>query len=301
MRAFSFSFVFFYLAIVSCDLYPQDEYEEFYVVESYLVALEELPPVFLSTTAPATSAYSFAGFSVQNADVRIDLLTGDKNSGIEQTFIYQMDSSGVYSSTTSHQVLPARTYQLRISNLPDDDPNALIRGYTAVPDTFSSKSQVPDSVIYQSVNQIQLDITPSVNAERQSYFIFTTIALNPSFQNFTPLYADFFDEDEDQLSDFTKTSSGIVNEANFETQEDGTITLKYPWLAVAFFENNQIVANIIDDNIYDFLRSQTVQLGGSTLSPGEIPNALYRLEGGIGVFGSLAADTIQTYIKRPQQ
>jgi len=299
MRSLSITLISFFLILVSCDLYPQDEYEEFYVVESYLVALDPLPSVFLSTTAPATSEYSFDGFAVNNADVEINLLSGDENSSVEQTFPYQMDSNGVYSSIVSHEVLPARTYQLRITDIPND-PEAFITGYTAVPDTFSSKSQVRDSVIYQSEEQIQLDITPSVNAERQSYFIFTTIALNPSLENFTPLYADFFNEDEDELSDFTKTSSGIVNEANFETQSDGTITLKYPWLAVAFFENNQIVANIIDDNIYDFLRSQSVQLGGSTLSPGEIPNAIYQLEGGIGVFGSLAADTIQTYIKRPQ-
>lgn len=289
----------FSLILVSCDLYPQDEYEEFYVVESYLVALEELPQVFLSTTAPVSSEYSFQNFAVTNVSVEVNLLTGGEGSSIEQSFSYQMDSDGVYSPATAHEVLPARTYQLRITNIPDD-PSASIVGYTAVPDTFSSKSQVPDSVIYQSENQIELDISPSINSERQSYFIFTTIALDPSIQNFTPLYADFFDEDEDQLSDFVKTSSGIVNEANFETKPDGTITLKYPWLAVAFFENNQIVANIIDDNIYDFVRSQSVQLGGSTLSPGEIPNALYRLEGGIGVFGSLAADTIQTYIKRPE-
>ena len=91
-----------------------------------------------------------------------------------------------------------------------------------------------------------------------------------------------------------------MNESNFEISPDSSVILQYPWLAVAFFEENQIVANIIDDNIYDFVRSQSVQLGGSTLSPGEIPNILYNIEGGIGVFGSIAADTIQTYIKRPE-
>lgn len=298
MRSLLYTLLIFSTILISCNLYPQDDYEEFYVVESYLIALEELPQVYLSTTAPVSSEYSFSNFAVNGADVQVNLLSGEEGSSIEQVFPYQMEADGIYGSVVSHEVLPARTYQLMITGIPGD-ADASITGYTAVPDSFSTKSQIPDTVVYQSENQIELDITPSVNSERQSYFIFTTISLDPSLQNLTPLYADFFDEEEDEISDFTKTSSGIVNEANFETKSDGTVTLKYPWLAVAFYEKNQIVANIIDDNIYDFIRSQSVQLGGSTLSPGEIPNVIYRLEGGIGVFGSLAADTIQTYIERP--
>lgn len=287
-----------FFLVVSCDLYPQDEYEEFYVVESYLVAERQLPPLFLSTTAPASARYSFQDFAVDNATVQVDLLSGDANSAIEQTFLYQMDSSGVYSSIQQHSVLPARNYQLRISNIPGDNL-ASITGVTSVPDSFTSTSTVPDSVVYQSENQLEITINPSRSGDRQNYFIFTTIAEHPTIENLTPLYADFFDEEEDVIEDFEKTSSGIVNEANFEITNDGSVILKYPWLAVAFFEDNRIVANIIDDNIYDFVRSQSVQLGGSTLSPGEIPNVIYRLEGGIGVFGSIAADTIETYIKRP--
>ena len=298
MRSLLITLTIFSIIFISCDLYPQDDYQEFYVVESYLIAQDQLAPIYLSTTAPATSAYSFEDYAVTGANIRVHLLSDDGDSNIVQTFSYQLDSAGVYSSIFPHEVIPSRTYQLQITDLPDD-PNASIIGYTTIPDTFSNVSEVPDTVIYQSENQIEIDITPSLNTQRQSYFIFTTIALNPSKENFTPLYSDFFDDEEDEIGDFVKTSSGIVNEANFETKPNGVVTLKYPWLAVAFYGDNQIVANIIDDNIYDFLRSQSVQLGGSTLSPGEIPNVLYRLDGGIGVFGSLAADTIQTYIQRP--
>jgi len=53
--------------------------------------------------------------------------------------------------------------------------------------------------------------------------------------------------------------------------------------------------------MYDFLRSQSVQTGGSTLSPGEIQNIDYNVEGGIGIFGSMASDTIAVNILEPQQ
>ncbi len=282
---------------VSCDLYPQDEYEEAYVVEAYMVAQNTLPKVYVSRTAPVSDAYIFDDYAVKGANVEIRLLEDGIGSNIEQQFSYRMADPGIYEPEIELEVLPARTYQLNITF--NNDP-IVIQGYTTVPDTFSSNTAIPDTVIYQSPNQIELDITPSENRERQNYFIFTTIALDADIENFTPLYADFFDEEEDEINDFVKTSSGIVNEANFETRADGTINLKYPWIAVAFYGRNQIVANIIDDNLYDFVRSQAVQLGGSTLSPGEIPNLIYRLDNAVGVFGSIAADTIQTYIKRPQ-
>ncbi len=297
MRSVSLLLIIFSMVYISCDPYPQDEYEEYYVVESYLIAQDQLPPIYLSRTAPVTSKYSFEDFAVSNASVRVKLLSDNADSNVVQIFPYSYDSSGVYIPVLTHEVLPSRIYKLEIDNIPNDS-DAFISGYTAVPDTFSTIGTIPDTVTYQSDNQIEIDISPSVNTQRQSYFIFTTIALNPRLENFTPVYAEFYDEENDEIGEFVKTSSGIVNQSNFVTNPDETITLKYPWLAVAFFGDNQIVANVLDDNIYDFLRSQSVQLGGSTLSPGEIPNLLYNLNGGIGIFGSLAADTIQTYVKR---
>ena len=302
MRSLQLTVLIFTLLAVSCNEYPQDDYEEFYVVETYLIAQNELPEIYLSTTAPVTSKYLFQDYAVSNASITIDLLSGDEDSEIEQFFGYTMDNqnSGIYKPLIPHKVLPSRTYRIRIADLPNN-PLASIVGYTTVPDTFSTISDVPDTVVYQSNEQIELNITESVNPDRQSYFIFTTISQSPEVSSFTPLYLNFYDQDEDQLGDYVKTSSGIVNEENFDTNSDGTLTLKYPWIGVAFFGDNLIVANTVDDNIYDFLRSQSVQLGGSTLSPGEIPNVLYKLEGGIGVFGSLAADTIRTYIKRSSE
>lgn len=302
MRLVLLTFFIFALILVSCEEYPQDDYEEFYVVETYLIAQNQLPDIYLSTTAPVTSKYLFQDYAVSNATVTIDLLSDDEDSQIEQFFSYTMDreNPGVYKPRIPHKILPSRTYRIRVDDLPDD-PFASIVGYTTVPDTFSTISEVPDTVVYQSDEQIELEITESVNPDRQSYFIFTTISEAPEFESFTPLYLDFYDQEEDDLGDYVKTSSGIVNEENFDIHSNGTLTLKYPWIGVAFFGDNLIVANTVDDNVYDFLRSQSVQLGGSTLSPGEIPNVLYRLEGGIGVFGSLAADTIRTYIKRSSE
>ena len=42
-------------------------------------------------------------------------------------------------------------------------------------------------------------------------------------------------------------------------------------VAIIFYGPNRIFANALDDNLYDYIRSQSIQQGGSTFSPGEIP------------------------------
>lgn len=295
MKNIFITFLLFASIMISCDLYPQDEYEEFYVVESYLVANRQLPLLKLSTTAPATEVYNFDNLGVNNATVQVFLLEGEEGTNTEQVFSYTNTAPGIYEATVQHDVLPARTYQL---NITFPDPSEEVNAFTIVPDTFSVIGGVPASIVYQSSEQLEVTLSESSYPGRQNVYIFNTIASNPVFENLTPLYADFY-EDEDDLDDFANLSSGILNEANFDDNPDGTVTIRYPWLAVAYFGDSKIVANTIDDNIYDFVRSQSVQLGGSTLSPGEIQNVIYRMEGAIGVFGAMASDTIRTDILRP--
>lgn len=296
MKKIFITILLFTSLMISCDIYPQDEYEEFYVVESYLVANRQLPALKLSTTAPATEVYNFDNLGVNNATVQVFLLEGVEGTNPEQVFSYTNTAPGVYEATVQHDVLPTRTYQL---NITFPNPAEEVNAFTIVPDTFSVIGGVPSSIVYQSTEQLEVTISKSSFPGRQNVYIFNTIADEPIIENLTPLYADFYEDDEDLLEDFANLSSGILNEANFDDNPDGTVTIRYPWLAVAFYGDSKIVANTIDDNIYDFVRSQSVQLGGSTLSPGEIQNVIYRMEGAIGVFGAIASDTIQTDILRP--
>jgi hypothetical protein len=152
-------------------------------------------------------------------------------------------------------------------------------------------------VTYQRNPQFRATTSQSTYPERQSYYIFTVNAIDPEEEDLTPLYADFVD-DEDELSDFFVNSSGIINQENYDINTDQSITISLPWLGVAFYGANDIIINAIDDNMYDFLRSQDVQGGGALLSPGEIQNVVYNIAGGIGIFGSMASDTNRVFIRR---
>lgn len=279
----------------ACDIYPQDEYQEYYVVESYLIAQQNLSKIRVSRTLPANQVYSLSDAAVTNASIQIELLEGDEESNIEEIIPYSWDREGLYRPLVSHNVLPSRTYRLRITipGTPQD-----IIAYTRVPGEFQILGGIPDSIVYQSSEQLQINLTRSEYPGRQTVYIINTLAGEAAFENLTPLYADFY-EDEEDLELFANISSGLINEGNFTIKDDNTITIQYPWLAAAYFGNNIIVVNAIDDNIYDFVRSSSVQLGGSTLSPGEIQNAIYNIEGAIGVFGSMATDSVRTRFLRP--
>ncbi|MEX2478270.1 MAG: DUF4249 family protein [Gracilimonas sp.] len=286
-------------AITSCDVYTQDDYEEQYVLESYLVANRTLPFVRLSKTAPALDFYDFEETAVSDANIRIQLLENGPGSSVDQTIIYSNNQPGIYTPTQSHEVLPKRTYQIEVS-FPGSTRS--ISAHTVVPDTFQILGGVRDSITYQSSEQLEITLSESSYPGRQNIFVFNALSLRPQSQNLTPLYADLYEDSENQeeeLQNFANNSSGIINEGNFERNPDGTFTIRFPWIGIAFYQDNKIVANTLDDNIYDFLRSQEVQLGGSTLSPGEVQSIITHVKGGIGVFGSVASDTVETFVKLP--
>jgi hypothetical protein len=81
---------------------------------------------------------------------------------------------------------------------------------------------------------------------------------------------------------------------------DGTLTLQLPWLAVAFYGRNRTTANAIDDNLYDFVRTQSAQQRGGGFTPGSIPNVIEHVEGGTGVFGSIARQSYDVTVLRPE-
>jgi len=285
------------LVLTACDIYNQDEYEELVVVEGYLIAGRNLPDIRISTTLPVDREYSFENAALSGANIQVVLL--NENGNDEDVFGYfpLTERQGVYrAESNNHTALPRRTYRLDIdfNNRPE-----VLTAVTTIPDQVQIANAVKDTVVYQSDDQLEILLAPTRKSQNQNIFVFDTIAEKVSADNLTPFYRSLVEDGDTDLSELVKNSSGLINEGNFNINPDGTILLKYPWIGVAFFEDNQVVTNSVDRNLTELIRSQEVQLGGSTLSPGEIPNLVYNIEGGIGIFGSISSDTVQTFFKRP--
>lgn len=294
------------LALAGCDL-SEDDFQPEVVVEATLVAGEPLPTVRLSTTGPIDAPYSFEAFALQGAEVRVELV--GENGEDDEFFFYENvnvpenegDFPGNYVPMELHRVLPERRYRLSVQ-VPDRPdlvpPGEFIRAETVVPDTFRIVNSPPDTIRYDILRPSPaIDVTRSLNPDRQGIYIFSIEALAPDVYGLTPTIASLLeDADDADPADFIRTSSPILNEGNYDINPDGTLRLRVPWFAIAYYGPNRFVASALDDALFDFLRSRNAQFNPTTLSPGEIQGVLSNVENGTGVFGSLAQVQTTTFI-----
>jgi len=287
--------------LLGCDTSaPQPESQ--IVVESYLEAEAPLPSVRLSRTVGVDAAYEPAKDAVRGADVVVERLAADSTVAEAVPYTERDTVPGVYVPETALPVQPQSTYRLRVRAGEDGTLSAT----TTVPDAFTLAAVENDTATYQGPRQPTFTLEPPrALTDRQNVYTFTTTSLldfeelpdSTLGRALTPFYADGFDPAEDTLAAFQVTSSGLLNEGNFTRNEDGTIAIDLPWIAVAFYGPNEVAVNVLDDNFYDMLRSQQVQQGG--LSPGEIPNVIEHVDGGTGVFGSYARAGRPVFIRPP--
>ncbi|MDG5767263.1 DUF4249 family protein [Balneolales bacterium ANBcel1] len=286
------------LVPAGCELYRQDDYEEQFVVESYLIAGEPLPEVRLSITAPFDESYYFEERAVGDADITISWY--DEGGQRRSSFRYIEQERGIYipaEPDRATEVEPRHMYRLEADVPLASGTLHRIEAETVIPDTFSVMEVVRNRAVYQDPEQLEFRITRNRQAGRQNHYIYSTESLEPYEENLTP----FWDDITDDLDDAIRIRTGIVNEENFDINPDGTLTLRMPWIGIAFYGQNIISTFSIDNNTYDFFRSQPVQAGGGagSISPGEIQNIIYHVDGGIGLFGGMSKLDILVTVDRP--
>ena len=283
-------YCFFALLVVAgssgCDSTGTQQLDTIYVVESILVAGEPMPPLLLSRVVGIDDVYSFDSQAESGAAITIQVTGAIANEAI----VYEEadELPGLYVATEySRPVLPLHRYDLTVQ--PADSPE-LITASTLVPDTFSIVSANLTEMVYQSGEQLSMRITASDYPERdQSFFVFVTEALEAFESNLVPFARGRYDDGKgESLEELRINGSPIVNASNYDINDDETITIRYPWIGINFFGPNIVHVNVLDDNIYDFERSRSVQDTGSTFAPGEIPNPLPHISGAHGLFGSQA-------------
>lgn len=277
-----------------CDTTVASRHEEEPVVEAYLAAGSVLPRVRLTTTAAIDGVYDADRLGIRAADVRIARIDGDAASRWSVAYRAVADSAGIYAPTENRTVEPGATYRLDVA-LAD---GTTLDATTIVPGAFEIVSQSSPTVVYQGADQFETELTPSSYPGRDAIYIITIESLDPRTDRLTPFYLDAIYDiapgdpydpdtlDVDEIADFVKASSPPLNEANYRKMGEATLKPRLPWFSVVFYGPIRVQVSSIDDNLYDFIRFQNAQSGGSTLSPGEIPNILDGVNGGVGVFGS---------------
>ncbi|MDE2729968.1 MAG: DUF4249 family protein [Bacteroidota bacterium] len=280
--------------LAGCDSMTYDALDSDVVVEMVLIADEPLPPLWLSRTVALEQTIDLEAQAIGDAEVTVSL------RGSEQAPVRFLEKPGqrghYYPTADDHLVEPGGTYDLNVLI-----PGESISSSTTVPGRFELLSASLDSAVYQSDEQLLLTITQSTHPGRElNYFTIVTESLDLRAEQLVPLAVDVLETDEEAtLEDFRFNGSPLVSSGNFDVHPDGTITIRYPWIGVIAYGPNRLSINAVDDNLYDLIRSQSVQQGGSTFGPGEIPNPIENIQGAHGIFGSMARVTYDFVVLRP--
>lgn len=290
------SFLAVLVLTAGCDTTTSSDHNEELVVESYLVAGESLPPVWLTRSLDIDASWTESSAAINDATVVITRI--GPSGAIEDTYVYERTFAvpGKYVPTSDHIVQPGSVYRLEAEAAGLDPVSA----ETLVPQAFDVLEVSHTEIQYLDPEQFSYLVTRSTFAERQSIFVFTIASSDPVPENLVAPYLDFVFDQEDidsgeplvfepgDQAELARFTSPPINEGNYEVFPDGSIRVSLPWFAVAFYGENEITMSVLDDNLYDFQRYQQVQQNGGLLSPGEIPNVLDPIQGGAGIFGSMA-------------
>ncbi len=291
----------------ACDTTRPSDHVSEPVVEAYLIVGEAFAPVRLTRTDDLDGVYDAEALGIVGASVRVVELAIDGSPA--RTIDYRASgvTRGLYLPVSDERVRAAVRYRLE-ADLPD---GSRLSAETVVPGELDLIEPERFETVYQSTDQFEIRVGPSTYPGRQEIYVLSLQPLDPDPANLTPFYLDALygigpDEtwdpaslDVTKLEDILLASSPPINAASFERLPDQSIRIRLPWFSVAFFGPVRVQVNAIDDNINDFFRYQNAQLGGSTLSPGELPNIVDTVDGGRGVFGSMARQTVELTILRP--
>ena len=305
MRSLLFSLLIAAVAVLAgCDAIDTASVDQQAIAEAYLEAGEPLPVVILSRSVPISDRSSTPPPET-GAAVFVDRLAADGSVAQSTPYAEAEQREGFYFPDVGSASVPTvqggTTYRLRA----ELTSGTTLRARTTVPTRLALQQVENTEVVYQGPVQPSFTITRSEVADAPVVFIFTTTS-QLDFENtpeeelraeLTPFFADAFDPGEDDVEDFRVNPSPILNEANYDANPNGTITIDLPWIAVSFYGENEVAVSVLDAALYDYLRTQAAQQGG--LSPGEIPNVLDNVDGGAGIFGSYARASTRVTILRP--
>ena len=311
------------VALGGCDGVTDDEFTSELVVSANLGVGEALPAVTLTRTSPFLERYDPDALGVGGAEVRVTLLATDGSD--EATVRYGSSRDGRYlPPDAAAVVLPERTYRLDVSA-----EGRTLTAQTTTPPTLTQLENRSPEIVYGDGQGPEVVVSQSSRPDRLAAFVGSTRALDPADFNEvsvdgetryrsvpgsgflpTPVYQRFLDcepeaagtilcEEDPRQDGVVTGTSPVLNEASYIDLGDGTILVQIPFLAFGYYGPYRLSLVSLDPALQAFVQTQTVQLGGTTLSPGEIPNVTSNVEGGLGVFGSYAAVRTTTTILEP--
>ena len=259
------------------------------VVDAQLIVESSLPPVYLSQTQAPGRVYTTA--AVEGAQVAI--------SSDGQTFDYTEDpqAPGRYlPSAPAPSVAPATVYDLAIATADD----RRLRAQTTTPRRLRVvELLLRDDQTLTPLSRLKLfaELGDAVYQAPENQIVYQQGLIEAILEEQLDIPAY-------QLAIFNlEEDSPLLIDADFEELErqgaspalavrDGQARL--PWFAVAFAGRHKFKIYAVDENWFDFIRTDPDEGGGSFggLLGDQFQRPIFNIEGGIGLFASAAVDSV---------
>jgi hypothetical protein len=227
------------------------------------MANQPIDSIIVRRTARLDEYVSGPALSIRGAIV---VVTGN---GIADTLKEMQGFPGYYTSVRNPRniIKPRQAYDLFVQT-PD---GRTVTASTTVPDTFHiiGKENFPRILHYRQ-GLYMIDWTSSNN-----YSDYITSVTSLDLSNLDPIPSDFGNRDNENKP--SRTSYGFNYIDNTHTE--------IPWFTFNYYGENALSIEAIDKNYYDFIRQLN---GGGT----DIKEMKYNVNGGLGVFGSAALDSL---------
>lgn len=262
-----------------------------YVVESYQIAGEPFGTVLLRETTDLNTHFQSSKTGISGAEVLIKQVADDGSVDTTVNFTEDAGEAGLYRPDGGAVVEPMTRYRLEIAPPGNEEP---ITSETITPDTFSVSGPSAGAVTYRTGDHLAIPTSASRYPDRQSIYLLDLQALDAREEQLTPTAKQLMrgvDTELDSgdgytLKDMRRTEWGPINETTYRSESSEEITVTVAWDKVAFFGPNRIDTYVIDDNLYEIIRSDAAQ--SNSARPGEIPPVVDHVTGGTGVFAGMA-------------
>ena len=260
---FSFGFIFF----IGCDESPSGfDYQKEVVVSGTLVAGQSVDTLKLHWTGEVDKFYDRNSLAISDAIVLIQNADGT----LFDSLAYDPANPGRYYSIDSTRIIePAKTYKLYVKTTAPDMRE--ITGTTTVPDTFSIISAT-----VRNNDTLKYDVFAPVNEFYWTPSKFAATYLPTVFsldQDAAMIPKAFYPDTSSE--DFQRPDK-IGYRVGLPKEQTNTVL---PWVFLSYYGKTQFEIYAVDENYNDFLNQVAAQ-------GGELKEIRYKLNGGIGLFGS---------------
>ena len=294
-------------SVAGCDGTDGDTFERLLVVSASLGEGEPLPQVLLSSTSPLLDRFDPETVAVSGARVTVTLLGPDGADQDRVPYVGAEPGRYVPASGTPPVVLAGRSYRLDV-----EAEGQTVRAVTTVPPAVALVQGPSDRVVYGVGQGPEIRIRQTSTPERQAAFVASTRALAAAdFAEVTvdgearyrsvpdpdrflpvPVYQRFLDCEpeatgtilcgEDPRQNALVGTSPVINEDGYIDLGGGVALVQVPFIAFGFYGPYRISLVSVDAALQAFVQTQAIQGGGTTLSPGEIPNVTTNVRGRAG-------------------